>query len=97
MQTAAKSIRTGVLLAGFAATGFAMKGIFIKLAFAHGVDAATLLMQRLMFSIALLWLVRTWRITRLAPHEQEAPIITSDKFKIVGLGLIGYYLANIAS
>ncbi len=95
LNTSAKSIRTGVLLAGFAATGFAMKGIFIKLAFAHGVDAVTLLMQRLIFSIALLWMVRFWRVSRLAPHEQETPISTSDKLKIIGLGLLGYYLSSV--
>lgn len=95
MTSNAKSIRTGVFLAGFAATGFAMKGIFIKLAFAYGVDAVTLLMQRLIFSIALLWMVRLWRVSRLGPDEQETPISTPDKFKIIGLGLLGYYLASV--
>lgn len=95
MTTSAKSIRIGVILAAFAATGFAMKGVFIKLVYAYGVDPVTLVMQRLMFTIALLWIVRCWRLARLVPNEQEPPILASDKLKLLGLGLLGYYLASI--
>ena len=95
MTTSSQAIRTGVFLAAFAATGFAMKGIFIKLVYAYGVDAVTLLMLRLIFTIALLWMVRLWRLSRLAPNEQENPISASDKIKLIGLGLLGYYLASI--
>ncbi len=95
MTTTNQSIQTGVFLAAFAATGFAMKGVFIKLAYPYGVDAVTLVMMRLMFAIALLWSVRFWRVARLVSYAQETPISTSDKVKLIGLGLLGYYLSSV--
>lgn len=95
MTTSAQSMRIGVILAAFAATGFAMKGVFIKLVYPYGVDAVTLVMLRLIFAITLLWIVRSWRLARLAPHEQETPILAMDKLKLLGLGLLGYYLSSV--
>lgn len=94
MPNSAQSIRIGVFLAAFAATGFAMKGVFIKLAYAYGVDAVTLVMLRLMFAIALLWLVRLWRLHANA-DTPETPIAPLDKLKLFGLGLLGYYLSSV--
>lgn len=95
MTSSAQSTRIGVMLAAFAATGFAMKGVFIKLVYPYGVDAVTLVMLRLIFTIALLWMIRGWRLARLTPNEQETPILPMDKLKLLGLGLLGYYLASI--
>ncbi|WP_297575792.1 DMT family transporter [uncultured Deefgea sp.] len=94
MPNSAQSIRIGVFLAAFAATGFAMKGVFIKLAYPYGVDAITLVMLRLIFAIALLWLVRLWRL-HANTDEPETPIAPLDKVKLFGLGLLGYYLASV--
>ncbi|WP_027469691.1 DMT family transporter [Deefgea rivuli] len=95
MTAPSNSQRIGVMLAAFAATGFAMKGVFIKLVYPYGVDAVTLVLLRLIFTIALLWMIRCWRLARLAPNEQETPILAMDKLKLLGLGLLGYYLASI--
>ena len=94
MPNSAQSIRIGVFLAAFAATGFAMKGVFIKLAYPYGVDAVTLVMLRLIFAIALLWLVRLWRL-HANTDAPETPIAPLDKVKLFGLGLLGYYLASV--
>ncbi|MCB5197003.1 DMT family transporter [Deefgea salmonis] len=94
MPNSAQSIRIGVFLAAFAATGFAMKGVFIKLAYPYGVDAVTLVMLRLMFAIALLWMVRLWRL-HASSDAPETPIAPLDKFKLFGLGLLGYYLSSV--
>ncbi|WP_203564025.1 DMT family transporter [Deefgea sp. CFH1-16] len=94
MPNSAQSIRIGVFLAVFAATGFAMKGVFIKLVYPYGVDAVTLVMLRLMFAIALLWMVRLWRL-HASSDAPEAPIAPLDKAKLFGLGLLGYYLSSV--
>ncbi len=94
MPNSAQSIRIGVFLAVFAATGFAMKGVFIKLVYPYGVDAVTLVMLRLMFAIALLWMVRLWRL-HASSDAPETPIAPLDKAKLFGLGLLGYYLSSV--
>ncbi|QKJ66170.1 DMT family transporter [Deefgea piscis] len=94
MPNSAQSIRIGVFLAVFAATGFAMKGVFIKLVYPYGVDAVTLVMLRLMFAIALLWMVRLWRL-HASSDAPETPIAPLDKLKLFGLGLLGYYLSSV--
>ncbi|WP_348943668.1 DMT family transporter [Chitinibacter sp. FCG-7] len=79
----------GVALAFLASTGFAAKAIFAKLAYRYGVDAVTLVTLRMILAGSALQLIRFYRA---APAE---PLSRAQKWGIVGLGILGYYLSSI--
>lgn len=79
----------GLLLALLAAFGFALKAIFIKLAYPYGVDAITLLALRMGFALPVfLWV-------GLAEHKVGAALSRQDWGKLFLLGCLGYYGASI--
>lgn len=82
--------RQGVVLAVLAATGFSLKAIFVKLAYAAGpVDALTLLSLRMLFSLPIfLWFGRS-ALVGLGELKRK------DWGALVLLGLLGYYGASI--
>ncbi|WP_410499879.1 DMT family transporter [Chitinibacter sp. S2-10] len=80
--------QVGVVLAIFAATGFAAKAIFVKLAYRHGVDGITLVTMRMLCAFALLQIVRLWR------NNDQQPLTRQEKWALLGLGLLGYYLSS---
>lgn len=85
----AAEIRLGFILATLAALGYSLKAIFIKLAYPYGVDAVTLLMLRMAFSLpAFLWI---WWVTRPA----ESKLTVGDCARVTLMGIIGYYGASI--
>ncbi len=83
------ALRTATVLALLSATGFAAKAVFVKLAYRHGVDAVTLLALRLAGVLLIVGLVRSWR------RASESPLAWRDWGAVLGLGLLGYYLASI--
>ena len=80
----------GAICVFLAAFCFALKGIMIKLAYQHGVDALSLLTLRMLFALpfyagTLLWLSR-----RLPPAQLQ-----SKQWGMVAvLGVTGYYAAS---
>lgn len=82
------SFQIGIALAIFAATGFAAKAIFVKLAYRHGVDAITLVTMRMIASLGLLQLILFWQPRRGTPLNRQ------QKWALLGLGLLGYYLSS---
>ena len=96
MSSAAKNIfssrqkLTGILFAVVAAIGFSAKAIMVKLAYIDGVDAITLLALRMAFSLPFFLIVAA-----MANRNKRSQALTAkDKLAVVGLGLIGYYLAS---
>jgi drug/metabolite transporter (DMT)-like permease len=82
------SRRGGLLLAGLGAIGFSGKAIIVKLAYRYGVDAVTLIMYRMLFSLPLFLLLAWWA-------GRGKPALTwRDARAILGLGFCGYYLAS---
>jgi drug/metabolite transporter (DMT)-like permease len=79
----------GVIFALLAAVGFSAKAILVKLAFIEGVDAVTLLALRMAFSVPFFIGVALW----LSCRDAE-PLNTHDKWLVLGLGLVGYYLSS---
>ncbi len=72
--------------------GFSFKAILLKLAYkAHPVDAATLLMLRMLYS-APFFCAMAWWATR---HREGVAMRRTDWIRIVWLGFIGYYLASL--
>ncbi|WP_020559103.1 DMT family transporter [Thiofilum flexile] len=80
----------GLLLAIIGTGLFALKSIFIKLAFAEGVDATTLLALRMLISAPFYLGVLIWCLKQPNTKNPSRP----DWIKIIMLGFMGYYLAS---
>ncbi len=78
----------GTLCALLAAIGFSAKAIFIKLAYAFPVDAATLLTLRLLMAAPFFVLMALWS------KRAAAPLSRRQWGLVAGLGFVGYYLAS---
>ncbi len=81
---------SGVLFALLAAIGFSAKAIFIKLAYLDEVDAITLLALRMAFAVPFFIGVAIW-----LERNGSAKFSRKDWMTLVGLGLMGYYLASL--
>ena len=87
--TARRHFLTGLALAVTGSVLFSAKAIVVKLAYRHGVDAATLIALRMAFSVpffaAAFCLEQPWRKIR----SREA-----DHSRLIAIGLLGYYAAS---
>ncbi|QSA96595.1 DMT family transporter [Methylococcus sp. EFPC2] len=81
---------SGSLLVALAAFGFSAKAVLVKLAYGHQVDAVTLLAMRMAFSLPFFLLMALWR----RPAGGAGGISAADGWAVIGLGLLGYYLAS---
>ncbi len=87
------SFRRGLLFAIIGAALFGMKSIFIKLAFAEGVDTITLLALRMIIACPLYGVILWWALKK---QPQIINLISvKDLLIILNLGFVGYYLASI--
>ena len=78
----------GLLLASAGAIAFSGKAIIVKLAYRYGVDAVTVLMYRMLFSMPLFLALSLWAgrgLERLGARDWRM---------ILMLGFTGYYLAS---
>jgi drug/metabolite transporter (DMT)-like permease len=80
----------GLLLVIIAAVAFSAKAIFVKLAYRYGVDAVTLLMLRMAFALPFFLLIALREEMRAGIRLGRGQVAT-----VIGLGLIGYYLASL--
>jgi drug/metabolite transporter (DMT)-like permease len=80
----------GIIFAFIAAIGFSAKAIMVKLAYLDGVDAITLLALRMAFSLPFFLIVAA----KANRNTRSLALSSKDKFAVIGLGLIGYYLAS---
>jgi drug/metabolite transporter (DMT)-like permease len=70
------------------AIAFSGKAIIVKLAYRHGVDAATLIMLRMLFALPLFALLAWWA-------GRGKPALTRRDWRAVALlGFSGYYLSS---
>ena len=81
--------RTGLWLAIFAAFGFSLKAIFVKLAYHWPIEAITLVTLRMALSLPF-FIAVGWRQSRNAP-----PLTRRQWLTVGALGLLGYYGASI--
>ena len=78
----------GFVMAALGAVAFSGKAIIAKLAYRYGVDAVTLLMYRMLFSLPFFVLMAWWA-------GRGKPVLTQRQWVAVfGLGFSGYYLAS---
>jgi drug/metabolite transporter (DMT)-like permease len=78
----------GIALASAGAIAFSGKAIIVKLCYRYGVDAVTVIMYRMLFSLPL-FLALSWWSGRGKP-----PLTGQDWLTLSGLGIAGYYLAS---
>lgn len=78
----------GLALAVIGAVLFSMKAIVAKLLYRYHIDAVTLLAFRMLFSLPVFAIVALWQM-RIGP-----PLSTADRWRLVALGLLGYYLSS---
>jgi len=83
---------TGVLLALAGAITFSGKAIIVKLSYRYGVDAVTVIMVRMLWSLPM-FMALAWWASR-STHAQENPLQGRDAPIIIALGVLGYYLAS---
>ncbi len=67
---------------------FSAKGVVVKLHYRHQVDAMTVLALRMLFSLPFFAAVAWWQMRR------RDPLSSHDRWRILLLGLIGYYLSS---
>jgi drug/metabolite transporter (DMT)-like permease len=89
----ATSIPRPALIAGLAiaiagAVLFSTKAVLAKLLYRYHMDAVTLLAFRMMFSVPVFAAVALWKM------RTEAPLSWGDRWRLAGLGLVGYYLSS---
>lgn len=82
---AGRALGIACTLAG--SIGFSGKPIFIKLAYAHGVDVMTLLALRMLFALPFFVAMALWA-------GAPPPLSRRDWAGVVALGFIGYYLGS---
>jgi drug/metabolite transporter (DMT)-like permease len=87
-SSARRSFITGLTLAIVGSILFSAKAIVVKLAYRHGVDAATLIALRMAFSVPFFAAAYVWS-SRGAP-----PLTRRDHLKLIAIGLLGYYAAS---
>ena len=80
----------GIVFALVAAISFSAKAVMVKLAYVDAVDAITLLALRMAFSLPFFLIVAAMENR----NKRNAALTAKDKFAVVGLGLVGYYLAS---
>ena len=78
----------GLLLAIGGAVLFSTKAVVAKLLYRYHIDAVTLIAFRMLFSLPVFAAVAVWQM-RSGP-----PLKVSDRWRLVGMGLIGYYLSS---
>jgi drug/metabolite transporter (DMT)-like permease len=81
-------VLAGLTLAFFGAIAFSGKAIIVKLAYRYGVDAVTLLMLRMLFSLPL-FVAMAWWAGRGQPR-----LALRDWLGVAALGFSGYYLSS---
>jgi len=67
---------------------FSTKAIVAKLLYRYHIDAVTLIAFRMLFSLPVFATIALWKM------RTGAPLSSGDRWRIVGLGLVGYYLSS---
>ena len=78
----------GLAIAIAGAVLFSTKAIVAKLLYRYQLDAVTVIAFRMMFSLPVFAAVAFWKM------RTEAPLSVADRWRLVGLGLVGYYISS---
>jgi drug/metabolite transporter (DMT)-like permease len=78
----------GLAIAIGGAILFSTKAVVAKLLYRYHIDAVTLIAFRMLFSFPVFAAVAIWKM------RTEAPLSARDRWRLLGLGLVGYYLSS---
>jgi drug/metabolite transporter (DMT)-like permease len=78
----------GLAIAIGGAVLFSTKAIVAKLLYRYHIDAVTVIAFRMLFSLPVFAAVAFWKM------RTEAPLSVADRWRLFGLGLIGYYVSS---
>jgi drug/metabolite transporter (DMT)-like permease len=78
----------GLAIAIGGAVLFSTKAIVAKLLYRYHLDAVTVIAFRMLFSLPVFAAIAFWKM------RTEAPLSVADRWRLVGLGLIGYYVSS---
>lgn len=81
----------GGLVALLGAVLFSTKAVLVKLAYQYDIDAVSLLMLRMLFSLPFFLIIG---LTSLRKNESSQVILKENIWKVAILGLLGYYIAS---
>ena len=87
------AIPRSALVAGLAiaiggAVLFSTKAIVAKLMYRYQVDAITVVALRMLFSVPVFAAIAVWQM------RNKPPLSAADRWRLVGMGLVGYYLSS---
>lgn len=88
-------MQVGLLLALFGTLLFSLKSIFIKFAYAQGLDANAVLVFRMAISVPFYIAILLYLLVKR--KQQQNPPALSNKLllQVLGLGFLGYYLSSL--
>ncbi len=87
-STPRSALVAGLAIAVAGAVLFSTKAIVAKLLYRYQLDAVTLIAFRMLFSLPVFAGVALWKM------RTEAPLSGADRWRLLGLGLVGYYLSS---
>ena len=82
------AILGGMAIAIGGAILFSTKAVVAKLLYRYHIDAVTLIAFRMLFSFPVFAAVAVWKM------RTEPPLAVRDRWRLAGLGLIGYYVSS---
>jgi drug/metabolite transporter (DMT)-like permease len=82
------ALAAGLAIAIGGAILFSTKAVVAKLLYRYHIDAVTLIAFRMLFSFPVFAGVAIWKM------RTEAPLSARDRWRLLGLGLVGYYLSS---
>jgi drug/metabolite transporter (DMT)-like permease len=88
LPAARASLVGGLAIAIGGAVLFSTKAIVAKLLYRYHLDAVTVIAFRMLFSLPVFAAVAVWKM------RTEAPLSVPDRWRLVGLGLVGYYVSS---
>lgn len=86
--SARQAFLAGLAIAIVGAILFSAKAIIAKLIYRYDVDAVTLIAFRMIFALPVFAAVAIWQA------RTEPALCKPDRWRLVGLGLLGYYLSS---
>ena len=88
-STARPALVAGLAIAIGGAVLFSTKAVVAKLLYRYQIDAVTLIAFRMLFSLPVFAAVAVWKM------RTEAPLSVRDRWRLLGMGLVGYYLSSM--
>lgn len=85
---------SGIALAVAGSVLFSGKAVIVKLAYRHGADAVSLIALRMLFALPLFALAAWWAERPSRRPGEASPWRPGDAWKVVAIGLVGYWLAS---